>query len=305
MKKKLAVLLTMCVMLSACADTPESSQPTELVVSNVPNKEVAVSAFPVEICGTELSAAAERVVSLSPAVTEILSEIGCAEKIAGKSRYCDYPESLSASEVGSAENPDINAIIELSPDVLFTLTPLAERDVYTLETAGVAVITLTPPTDMDSYAKLYSDIASVFLGKAQTDSEKKTELAAKTGSAARVYVETAAETVALGTFVYVTGKLTLSGGKTFENALLSLCGENLVYAEGYCDAASAEGLSPAYIVADSALTLEALRSSEPLKAMIDGGAKVLFVTSRYFERPTKRSAEVFSELSEQLSEPAE
>ncbi|MBS7368929.1 MAG: hypothetical protein KIG62_02085, partial [Oscillospiraceae bacterium] len=111
--------------------------------------------------------------------------------------------------------------------------------------------------------------------------------------------------ISVGTFVYVTGKLTLSGTKTFENALLSLCGENLVTSEGYCHAASAEGLSPAYIVADSALTLEALRSSEPLKAMIDGGTKVVFVTSRYFERPTKRSAEVFAEISEQLSEPTE
>lgn len=36
--------------------------------------------------------------------------------------------------------------------------------------------------------------------------------------------------------------------------------------------------------------------------MLDSGAVPLFVTARCFERPTARTAEVFSEISEQLAD---
>ena len=59
---------------------------------------------------------------------------------------------------------------------------------------------------------------------------------------------------------------------------------------------------PAYIVVDSALSEEELRADATIAQLLDNGAKAVFVTSRCFERPTMRTAEVFTEISEQLSE---
>ncbi|MDE7195098.1 MAG: hypothetical protein K2O14_14210, partial [Oscillospiraceae bacterium] len=220
--------------------------------------------------------------------------------LCGISVYCDFPENITTEGVGSNENPDIEKIISLNPDAVLTLAGLSERDIYTLNAAGIAVPELTAPRSLEDYSGLYRDIAAAFYGRELTDSEKKTEKAALAGNSARSALEAAAD-VQLDSFVYVTGKLTLAGGNTFESAVLSLAGENLCGGEGYCEPSTAGELSPKYIVADNSLSEMELRASEELAAMLDGGAIPLFVTPRCFERPTARTAEVFEEISEHLN----
>ena len=301
MKKRIAAAIFTALLLTGCTKETESSAPTELVVSAPLGEEVVVSAFPAEVCGVELSEAAQRVVSLSPAVTEIIAELDMTEKLVGISRYCDYPEGLDIAAFGSSENPDIDGIIAVSPDVVFTLSGISEREVYALESAGAAVIQLTVPTTMEQYAQLYRDIIAVFWGNEQTDDEKKTELAAQMGNAKRTMLESFAKSAPLGSFIYVTGKGTLAGEGTFENAVLSLCGDNLCKSEGYSDSTVLTD-PPAYIVVDSALSEDELRADAAIAQLLDNGAKAVFVTSRCFERPTMRTAEVFTEISAQLSE---
>ncbi len=301
MKRFVCIALAVCAaaMLSGCGGGGESSAPSELTVSGT-SSESGYEAFPVTVCGEDIEKPVERAVSLSPAVTEILAELGYADRLVGISSYCDYPEDISAPSVGSAENPDIDRIKELAPDAVFTLTALSEREDYELSAAGITVLRLDPPYSMESFSALYRDIAAAFCGRELNGSEKETERAAELGSLAREAVENSASAVELGTFVYVTGKCTLAGQDTFESAVLSLCGENLCAESGYC--APSEGLAPEYIVADSALTYEELSADENISAMISGGAKVVFVTSRCFERPSARTAEVFAEIAGQLSE---
>lgn len=299
-KKILAVTLGI-ILLTGCDKGDTSSMPDELIVSNV-GGETEVGAFPVEICGTELSAAAERVVSLSPAVTEIIAEIGFADRLCGISSYCDYPENMDIPAFGSSENPDIEGIIAATPDVVFTLSGLAERDVYALEAEGIAVVQPTVPASLEEYARLYKDISAAFCGRELTDSEKETEKAALIGNTARTALEAKADNLRLGSFVYVTGKTTIAGGGTFENAVLSLVGENLCDAEGYCSAEELGGERlPDYVVADGSLSEEDLYADEIIAAMLYEGAQPLFVTARCFERPTARTAEVFAELSAQIN----
>lgn len=301
MKKRLFVLLLCAsVMLSGCGNGGDSSSaPTELTVSGGNAGGDDYPAFPVSVCGKEIEKTVERAVSLSPAVTEILAELGFSDRIVGISSYCDYPADLSAPAVGSAENPDIEKITELSPDAVFTLTVLSERENYELSAAGITVIQLAPPESMEDFSALYRDIAAAFYGKELNGSEKLTERAAEIGSLARTLIERPAAAAELGSFVYVTGKCTLAGTDTFENAVLSLCGENLCTESGYV--LPPEGLAPQYIVADSSLDYSALTADENISAMINGGAKVLYVTSRCFERPSSRTAEVFGEITEQIA----
>lgn len=296
--QKIAAALCGILLLTGCTKDEKPSVPDELIVNNS-SAETEESFFPVTVGGIELESAAERVVSLSPAVTEIIAELGFSDRLCGISIYCDYPE-ITTETVGSSENPDIDKIISLEPNAVFTLTGLSERDIYTLNAAGIAVPKLSAPRSLEDYSGLYRDIAAAFYGRELTGSEKETEKAALAGNSARSALEAAAD-VSLDSFVYVTGKLTLAGGNTFESAVLSLAGENLCGGEGYCEPLAAGEISPKYIVADSSLSETELRASEELAAMLDGGAVPLFVTARCFERPTARTAEVFAEIGGQLS----
>lgn len=293
-----AAVLSAALLLAGCGGEESSSVPMELTVSRTESGS-EYNAFPVTVCGEEIEKSVERAVSLSPAVTEILAELGFSDRIVGISSYCDYPSALSAPAVGSAENPDIRRIKELEPDAVFTLTALSERENYELTSAGIKVIRLSPPESMEGFSALYRDIAAAFYGRERTDSEKQTERAVELGSLARTLVENSAKAVKLESFVYVTGKCTLAGSDTFENAVLSLCGENLCTESGYA-AADAE-LSPKYIIADNTLDDAALAADENISAMINSGAEVIYVTSRCFERPSSRTAEVFSEIAGQLA----
>ena len=294
MKKLLPFLLVSCLMLTGCETDEESSStlPSEIVISSVPIETVEESVFPVEVCGVEIAESAKRSVSLSPAVTEIMAELGYTAKLRGISSYCDYPE-LTLQTVGSSENPDIDVILGLSPDVVFTLSGLSERDIYSISNEGAAVICLEPPVSIEGYGRLYSDIASVFAGEQQGKAAGESAVKALTA---------AAEKTDIGSFIYVTDKLTAAGAVTFEDAVLSLSGSNICTADGYAELLSLSEAAPEYIVASDRLTLNDISADDTLAAMISDGAEVVFVTAQRFERPSARTADVFSQIADQLSD---
>lgn len=286
------------LLLTGCdREEEESSLPSEIVVSGEDISEPEKLPFPVTTCGVKLEKAVERAVSLSPATTEIICELGFRDVIIGVSGYCDYPEGMSVQSVGSTENPDINAIIALKPDAVFTLSELSEREAYALDQAGIAVLTAEMPVNMEGYTALYKDIASAFYGRELTDSQKEVPRALQIGKDARSALEKAAQMAEPYTFVYVTEKLTIAGADTFESAVLSLAGENKYTGSGYLTADELECDTPTFLIADSALSEDDINNNEKLSELLYNGAELRFVNSRCFERPTARTAEVFSNLA--------
>jgi len=62
---------------------------------------------------------AMRIISLTPATTEILFELGLDKEIVGVSSYCTWPDKARNKEkVGSFSNPNIEKIIMLKPDLV-------------------------------------------------------------------------------------------------------------------------------------------------------------------------------------------
>ena len=63
----------------------------------------------------------ERIVSLSPGVTEILFALGLGDSVVGVTEYCDYPEeALSKPKVGGYFTTSLEAIVAQNPDVVFS-----------------------------------------------------------------------------------------------------------------------------------------------------------------------------------------
>lgn len=290
--------MTLCGAMFFCfagCDKSEAPVPSEITVSDG-GQSTPPNFFPAKSCGVRLEKAVEKAVSLSPAATEIICELGFGDKLAGISDYCDFPENLSAARVGSTENPDIDTIIKLKPDVVFTLSPISERETYTLNKANILVLAPEPPKNLEGYSALYREIAAAFYGKETTGSEKQTQKAVEIGANARSELEKAAKSVSLESYVYVTAKLTIAGADTFESAVLSLAGKNLCAEDGYASPDTVTE-TPKYIIADNSLDESDLATDEMLSDFVNDGAKVIFVNNSHFERPAARTKELFSELS--------
>lgn len=296
LKKLWAALLCFVIMLTGC--DKDESLPSEIIGADSEPEQAAF--FPIETCGVVLEKAVERAVSLSPAVTEIICELGFGDALVGISGYCDYPADLPVVRVGSPENPDIDAITGLKPDAVFTLTPLSERETYILGQSGIVVLTARVPLSVEEYALMYDEIAAAFFGKEPAEGETDMRRSAKIGSDTQAALKKAADGLELGKFVYITGKLTVAGWDTFESSVLGLAGENVCKRVGYVTLQDyweeLTELTPDFMIADSSLSEEEIRSSATLKKLLDNGTELRFVSSRCFERPTARTAEIFAEL---------
>lgn len=71
----------------------------------------------VALCGA--SPPPKRIVSLAPAVTEIIFSLGLGERVVGVTTVCDRPnEARSKTKIGGMANPSIEAIVALKPDMV-------------------------------------------------------------------------------------------------------------------------------------------------------------------------------------------
>ena len=82
-----------------------------------------------------------RIVSMTPALTEICYELGLGESVVGVTSYCDYPpEAKEKEKIGGFANPDHERIIALKPDlVVVSPGPGNKKSVRILREFGVKV----------------------------------------------------------------------------------------------------------------------------------------------------------------------
>ena len=82
---------------------------------------------------------AQRVISLSPHVTELLFAAGGGSKIVGTVKYSDYPEAAKAiPRIGDLRQIDVERMIALKPDLLVVWTHGAfNQQLDTLKKAGI------------------------------------------------------------------------------------------------------------------------------------------------------------------------
>lgn len=62
----------------------------------------------------------QRIVSLTPSITELLFDLGLNQQIVGITNHCSYPEvkTRQKERVGELKNPDIEKIRALNPDLI-------------------------------------------------------------------------------------------------------------------------------------------------------------------------------------------
>lgn len=88
----------------------------------------------------ELREPARKVVSLSPACTEILFALGAGDAVVGVTEYCDYPaEAVSKPKVGgfSGKTISIESIVSFGPDLVIAEGGMHRRVIDLLEASGI------------------------------------------------------------------------------------------------------------------------------------------------------------------------
>ena len=81
------------------------------------------------------------VVSLSPACTETLSQLGMESVLIGRSSACDYPTNIVRLAVfGDFATPNIELLVRTKPDILIANRFKTPTQAKTLEKAGIRVV---------------------------------------------------------------------------------------------------------------------------------------------------------------------
>ena len=155
----LCICLASAVLMSGCDEVEEEIPETTAETS------VTERPYPVTAGSLIFNEQPESVGSLSPAITEMICQLGYGDKIIGRSSYCDYPEEVENKvSLGSAANPDVEAIIAAKPQLLVSHSPIAKKDITEIENAGTRVWIISAPNSVEELYGCYMDIASVFGG---------------------------------------------------------------------------------------------------------------------------------------------
>jgi iron complex transport system substrate-binding protein len=154
--------------------------------------------------------AAQRVVSLSPALTETVCALGACKRLVGTDRYSNWPASVVAlPKLGGLDDAQIERIVALRPDLVLAAT--STRAVDRLESLGLRVLALEPRTLAETRSVI--ERVALALGPAVDGPGVWRDLSARIDAAAarvptkwrgrRVYFEVASEPYAAGEASFV------------------------------------------------------------------------------------------------------
>jgi iron complex transport system substrate-binding protein len=169
------ILATLLATLAGCGATPT---PTA-----VPAKPAA--AFPLTLTDAAgrvvtVKALPQRIVSLSPSVTEDLFAVGAGEQVVGVTTYCNYPEEAAKREkIGgySAKTISIEKVVALKPDLIIAEASTHADVIAALEPLGLTVVALKATTFDQVYATL--DTLGKLTGHSDTSAQVVADMKAK------------------------------------------------------------------------------------------------------------------------------
>ena len=200
MKKKVLTVLTagllLAVVLAGCKNSTAGMEIknvetiSEIVsveeqsdIQAVPSTETSTGNVSVDRAGNEIviPEEVEKIVSMSPSTTEILIDLGLADKIIACDTYSGFSPFASNLNEGIPQfdmmAPDCESIVALKPDVVFTtgMSYAGGDDVYaTVKSSGICVADIPSAASIEDIKK---DIA--FFGEVTKTSDKANEIIAQ------------------------------------------------------------------------------------------------------------------------------
>ncbi|HPW16894.1 MAG TPA: helical backbone metal receptor [Candidatus Aminicenantes bacterium] len=164
----------------------------------------------------------ERIVSMAPNITEILFALGLGGRVAGVTRFCDYPpEARRLPRIGGLVDPNVEVVRSLDPDLVIAFRGNPLRLVERVRRLGLPVFVLDIGRGLDELAALVTKIGQV------TAAEARAEALAAALAARLAAVDAALRGVASRpkVFVLLYGQgLWTCGGESYVNDLVARAG---------------------------------------------------------------------------------
>jgi len=140
--KKISLLTTISIIISAAfsACSPGAAAVSaEISVTDGLDKQII------------LDQPAEKIVTLSPPITEMLYAIGAGDQVIARDSFSDYPETaLSLPDIGGGfAEYDLETIVSLTPDLVIAGGINTSELVGSLEDLGLTVYYLANPSDLE------------------------------------------------------------------------------------------------------------------------------------------------------------
>ena len=149
MPLKKLIPLAFLFLFAACGGHPSTPQPvaTSTPFTDDYNRTVNVPVSP------------QRVVSTSPAVTEIICALGGYDLLVGRTDFCTYPpEVLSIESIGGISNLNVEKIVSLNPDIVISGSMIPKKSTDQLEKMGVPTVHVIEKQHFDG---LYDNISRI------------------------------------------------------------------------------------------------------------------------------------------------
>ena len=148
-KKLLAVLLAAFLFSIGCnqpASNDDKNQQTVTYTDDYGSK-VVIPLHP------------QRIVSTSPAVTEIIFALGGSSLLVGRTDFCTYPpEALKIESIGGISNLNIERIMSLNPDLVISGSMIPKKSTIQMEKMGVPTVCVI---EQQYYEGLYDNISKI------------------------------------------------------------------------------------------------------------------------------------------------
>ncbi|MGN1081699.1 MAG: ABC transporter substrate-binding protein [Acutalibacteraceae bacterium] len=132
------------------------------------------SGYPVEAYGAEITQAPARIASLSPNIDDILSALGCDGLLVGVCDSSPFSGRDGTECLGTAENPDIDRIISVSPDIVFTSIEMDSEDAERLDIRDIKIVVIPSANTVEALEQIYRNIGSCINGSIVGDKNGKT-----------------------------------------------------------------------------------------------------------------------------------
>jgi iron complex transport system substrate-binding protein len=243
-RKSLYLILLSALLIAGC--TPAATPIPAPVATEVPATEIATEA-PVatqppvseEISFTDalgkaitLKGTAQRIVSLSPSVTESLFAVGAGGQVVGRTDYCDYPEEVkNLPSIGgfSAESISVESIIALEPDLVIGGSVYQAEVIKSLEDAGIPTFVSQPA----SLAEIKDTLAlfGKITGHVDEATAAATEMQARIDAVTKAVSSVPADQRPTVFYEVWHEPLMSSNGKTVVGELINLAGGVNIFAD--------------------------------------------------------------------------
>lgn len=214
------------------------------------------------VLGVHFTQPPASVVSLSPAATEMLVNLGLTEKLSGITDACTLPEGTDVPSIGSGTDPDFDAILAVKPDLIVSQRSLSKADLEKLNQAGVKALVVPAAEDLRELESYYAALAVAFYG---TDEgiAKADETLKPFYNVANALMETLNEEE-LATFVcFLQFDQSTATNDTFAGDVLSYLGTNVAAGTDYqTDVGQIKEANPAYIFLSKPYELANLQADE-------------------------------------------